>query len=91
VNVRGPASGWMKVRMAGWYSATSWRAHSSANSVFGSVFLTMDADGTGHSDVSVISGHALFLTLAWIAVTLAGGAAAAVPLARTVRATARNG
>ena len=54
--------------------------------VFGSVFLTMDVGGAGHSDVSVVSGHALFLTLAWIAVTLACGAAAAVPLARTVRA-----
>ena len=54
--------------------------------VFGSVFLTMDVGGTGHSDVSAISGHALFLTLAWVAVTLACGAVAAVPLARTVRA-----
>jgi hypothetical protein len=34
----------------------------------------------------VTSGHALFVTLTWIAVTLACGAAVAVPLARTVRA-----
>jgi hypothetical protein len=39
-------------------------------------------------NISVISEHAVFVTLAWIAVTLACGAAAAVPLARTVRASA---
>jgi hypothetical protein len=55
--------------------------------VFGSVFLTLDAGGTG-GPVSVISGHAVFVTLALIAVTLACGAATAVPLARTVRASA---
>ena len=65
--------------------------------VFGSVFLTLDAGGTAGGTgaaagaaggISVISGHAVFVTLAWIAVTLAFGAAAAVPLARTVRASA---
>jgi hypothetical protein len=62
--------------------------------VFGSVFLSLDAGGAAGGagaagpggDISVISGHAVFVTLAWIAVTLACGAAAAVPLARTVRA-----
>jgi hypothetical protein len=64
--------------------------------VFGSVFLTLDAGGGAGAgpgaasvgNISVISGHAVFVTLAWIAVTLACGAAAAVPLARTVRASA---
>jgi hypothetical protein len=62
--------------------------------VFGSVFLSLDAGGTAGGaggaagGISVISGHAAFVTLAWIAVTLAFGAAAAVPLARTVRASA---
>jgi hypothetical protein len=66
--------------------------------VFGSVFLTLDAGGAAGGgagpgaasigNISVISGHAVFVTLAWIAVTLACGAAAAVPLARTVRASA---
>jgi MFS family permease len=56
--------------------------------VFGSVFLTVDADGAHRGDVSAASGHALFVTLALIAVTLACGALTAVPLARTVRATA---
>ncbi len=55
--------------------------------VFGSLFLTLDAAGRGavgrRSRLS--SGHAVFVTLAWIAVTLACGAVAAVPLARTVR------
>jgi hypothetical protein len=59
--------------------------------VFGSVFLTLDTvagAGAGAAPhISVISGHAVFVTLAWIAVTLACGAAAAVPLARTVRAS----
>jgi MFS family permease len=56
--------------------------------VFGSVFLTLDADGGRLGDVSGISGHALFVTMAWIAAVLACGALAAVPLARTVRASA---
>jgi hypothetical protein len=55
--------------------------------VFGSVFLTLDARA-GRLDAAAASGHALFVTMAWIAVTLACGVAAAVPLARTVRATA---
>jgi MFS family permease len=59
--------------------------------VFGSVFLTLDASGASSSAVpgaSGASGHALFVTLAWIAVTLAGGALTAAPLARTVRSAA---
>ena len=67
--------------------------------VFGSVFLTMDARGAtamspGHAaplvHIPEISGHALGVTLAWTAVTLAFGAAAAVPLARTVLAARRT-
>ena len=54
--------------------------------VFGSVFLTLDAGRTG--SLPAISGHALFVTMAWIAVTLACGVIAASPLARTVRAAA---
>jgi len=57
--------------------------------VFGSLFLTVDDSAAARAaEVSVTSGHALFVTLAWIAVTLACGAAVAVPLARTVRAAA---
>jgi MFS family permease len=55
--------------------------------VFGSVFLSLDA-ARGPGRVPEISGHAFGVTLAWIAVTLAVGVAAAVPLARTVRASA---
>lgn len=59
--------------------------------VFGSLFLTVDGSATARAaEVSVTSGHALFVTLAWIAVTLACGAAVAVPLARTVRAAAAS-
>ena len=52
--------------------------------VFGSVFLTLAARPGG---APVVSGHAVFATLAWVAVTLGCGALAAVPLARTVRAS----
>ena len=57
--------------------------------VLGSLFLTLDARPSGAAGVAAVSGHAVFVTLAWIAVTLACGALAAVPLARTVRAAAR--
>ena len=58
--------------------------------VFGSVFLTLDARGGRAAAAGAYrhSRHAVFVTLAWIAVTLACGAVAAVPLARTVRASA---
>jgi MFS family permease len=56
--------------------------------VFGSLFLTLDAGGAGLPGAPAISGHALFVTMAWIAVTLACGVVAALPLARTVRASA---
>lgn len=55
--------------------------------VFGSVFLTLDGRA---GSPSAISGHALFVTLTWVAVTLACGVAAAAPLAKTVRAAARQ-
>jgi len=58
--------------------------------VFGSLFLTLDAaHGTGPT--AEVSGHALAVTLAWVAATLAIGVAAALPLARTVRAPASGG
>ena len=53
--------------------------------VFGSLFLTLDARPGG---VGVVSGHAVFVTLTWIAAALVCGAFAAIPLARTVRASA---
>jgi MFS family permease len=57
--------------------------------VFGSLFLTVGAGGAaGRATVAAASGHALFVTMTWIAVTLACGAVAAVPLVRTVRASA---
>jgi len=54
--------------------------------VFGSVFLALDGSGSG--SLADISGHAAFVTLAWIAATLAVGALTAVPLVRTVRGSA---
>ena len=58
--------------------------------VLGSLFLTLDARPSATAGVAAVSGHAMFVTLAWIAVTLACGAVTAVPLARTVRAAARG-
>jgi hypothetical protein len=58
--------------------------------VFGSVFLTLDSGGataTATRHISEISGHALAITLGWVALTTAIGVAAAVPLARTVLGT----
>lgn len=50
--------------------------------VFGSLFLTLDARPGG---AAVVSGHAVFVTLAAIAATLVCGAFAALPLVRAVR------
>jgi hypothetical protein len=55
--------------------------------VFGSLFLTLDARPGA---AAAVSGHAAFVTLAWVAATLACGALVAVPLARTVRASAQR-
>lgn len=54
--------------------------------VFGSVFLTLATRGPAGPSAGPISGHALYLTLAWAALAMALAAAAAVPLARTVLA-----
>jgi MFS family permease len=56
---------------------------------FGSLFLTLAADGTGGSARSAVSAHAFAVTMAWVAVVLVFGAAAGVPLARTVAAGRR--
>ena len=50
---------------------------------FGSLFLTLDA---GHGAAPAVSGHALAVTLGWLAAATAFGAVAGVPLARTVAA-----
>jgi cytochrome bd-type quinol oxidase subunit 2 len=52
---------------------------------FGSVFLTLAAEGRPHA-----SAHALATTLYWLALLLALGAAAAIPLTRTT-SRARTG
>jgi hypothetical protein len=54
--------------------------------VFGSLFLTLDTGSGGR--LATISGHAIFVTLAWVGVTLACGAVTAAPLARILRAHA---
>ena len=60
---------------------------------FGSLFLTLAADGTGGSGGSghtLTSAHAFAVTMAWVAVAMVFGAAAGVPLARTVAAARRS-
>jgi MFS family permease len=51
---------------------------------FGSLYLTLDAHRSGA--VSAASGHALAITLAWLAATMVLGVAAGTALARTVAA-----
>jgi MFS family permease len=55
---------------------------------FGSLYLTLDADRGGA--VSAASGHALAITLAWLAVAMVFGVAAGTALARTVAAARRS-
>ena len=53
--------------------------------VFGSVFLTLDASGAPRAgSVPEISGHALAVTMTWVAGAMLFGAVAAVALTRTV-------
>ncbi|MFZ2045449.1 MAG: hypothetical protein WAV12_15775, partial [Trebonia sp.] len=66
--------------------------------VLGSVFLTLAARGTGvpggpgaGAPAAAVSGHALFVTLAWAALAMVLAVAAAIPLARTVLAARRAG
>jgi hypothetical protein len=54
--------------------------------VFGSLYLTLDANGSGGSQVREISGHAISVTLCWIAIATALCVLAAIPLTRTVLA-----
>ncbi len=51
---------------------------------FGSLFLTL-ADGRG-GDVPAVSGHALAVTMSWLAAAMLLGVVAGIPLARTVAA-----
>jgi hypothetical protein len=53
---------------------------------FGSLFLTLDSGPT----VPSVSGHALAVTFGWLAAAMVFGAAAGVPLARTVAAARRS-
>jgi MFS family permease len=54
---------------------------------FGSLFLTLDAEHGAAGPA--VSGHALAITLGWLAATMVLGAAAGIPLARTVAAARR--
>jgi MFS family permease len=55
---------------------------------FGSLFLTLDADQGAVAPAA--SGHALAITFGWLAAALVLGAAAGIPLARTVKPRARS-
>jgi wax ester synthase-like acyl-CoA acyltransferase family protein len=54
---------------------------------FGSLFLTLDAEHGAAGPA--VSGHALAITSGWLAATMVLGAAAGIPLARTVAAARR--
>ena len=51
---------------------------------FGSLYLTLDADRGRAAGAAAVSGHALAVTLVWLAIAVAFGVAAGVPLARIV-------
>ncbi len=55
---------------------------------FGSLYLTLDADRAGAAPA--VSGHALAITLAWLAVAMVSAVAAGTALARTVTAARRT-
>jgi MFS family permease len=55
---------------------------------FGSLFLTLDA-GRG-TTTAAISGHALAITMSWLAAAMLLAVAAGIPLARTVAAARRS-
>jgi MFS family permease len=54
---------------------------------FGSLFLTLD---TGRGPTSAVSGHALAITMSWLAAAMLLAVAAGIPLARTVAAARRS-
>ncbi len=54
---------------------------------FGSLFLTLDTDRGGAT--AVVSGHALAVTMSWLAAAMLLGVVAGIPLARTVAAARR--
>jgi MFS family permease len=58
---------------------------------FGSLFLTLDTPGhaIASSVPRLVSGHALAVTLGWLAVVMLCAVIAAIPLARTVAAARR--
>jgi len=55
---------------------------------FGSLFLTLDAEHGAAGPA--VSGHALAITLGWLAAAMVFAAAAGIPLARTVAAARRS-
>jgi hypothetical protein len=55
---------------------------------FGSLFLTLDT-GRG-ATTSAVSGHALAITMSWLAAAMLLAVAAGIPLARTVAVARRS-
>jgi hypothetical protein len=56
---------------------------------FGSLFLTLNADGAPGTARALASGHALAVTMSWVAAGMVLAAVAAIPLARTVLSARR--
>lgn len=57
---------------------------------FGSLFLTLNSDGSRGSAPALASAHALSVTMVWVAIVMLLSVAAGIPLARTVAAAART-
>jgi hypothetical protein len=57
---------------------------------FGSLFLTLNSDGSGGSAPALVSAHALSVTMVWVAIVMLLSVAAGIPLARTVVAASGN-
>jgi MFS family permease len=55
---------------------------------FGSLFLTLDTDGG--TATPAVSGHALAVTMSWLAAAMLLGVVAGIPLARTAAAARRS-
>jgi len=55
--------------------------------IFGSLFLTLDTDRGAAT--AAVSGHALAVTMSWLAAAMLLAVAAGIPLARTVAAARR--
>jgi uncharacterized membrane protein affecting hemolysin expression len=70
-----------------WLTTTIQLGQAIGVATFGSLFLTLD---TGRGAVSAVSGHALAVTMSWLAAVMLLAVVAGIPLARTVAQARRS-